>query len=84
MSGRSIQPHIWIERAFWGIKQRSVVALSSRVWGKYVKRTSLPVKGQEYGIAVSEVADLTRRHVFLILRQQSQAIPLVVYEQRNI
>lgn len=83
MSSRSIQPHLWIARVFWGIKQRSVVALSSRFWGKYVKRTSLPVKGQEYGIVVSEVADLGRQRVLLILRQQSQAIPLV-YEQRNM
>lgn len=78
VSSRATQLLVWIERVAWAIKWKSVAALSCCFEAKYVKRSSLVVKGNGSGIvsASSKVASSKdpRRQCVLILRQQSQAV----------
>lgn len=62
MSSRATQLLVCIEGVAWVIKWKSVASLSCWFGTKYVKRTSLVVKGNGSGIvfASSKVADPKR------------------------
>lgn len=70
MSSRATQLLVWIEGVAWVIKWKSVASLSCWFGAKYVKRTSLVVKGNESGIvfASSKVADPKRQCILLVLK----------------
>lgn len=87
VSSRATQLLVWIEGIAWVIKWKSVAALSCWFEAKYVKRSSVVVKDNGSGIVFaseSKVVDPRRQCIFLILRQQNQAVPLAMYAHRNV
>lgn len=72
MSSRATQLQVWIERVAWVVKWKSVVAVSCWFEAKYVKRSSLVVKGSGPGIVFTFSKD-PKRQCVLTLRQQNQA-----------
>lgn len=75
MNSRATQLLVWIAGVDWVIKWKSVAALSCWFEAKYVKRSSLVMKGNGSRIvfASSNIVD-PRRQCVLILRQQNQAV----------
>lgn len=76
VSSRATQLLVWIAGVAWITKWKSVAALSCWFEAKYVKRSSLVMKGNGSGIVFvsNKVADPRRQCVLLILRQQNQAV----------